>query len=288
MVDIFDGSNYVCIVGCPRSGTTWLQKQLAAHPLVATGQETRLFNAYVGPVLRVWRQSVAQERAVGLPGYVDETTFLGALRRFVQNMMQPMLGSLGPGAVFIDKTPCHALFIPEILELLPKTRFIHVIRDPRDVVASLLDAAHSWSPQWIAAKTVRSAATMWSERVQCVLKERPRLTPRQFYEVRYENLHASPTETLRGCAEFLGLEWSNIDIGQAVAANTMETVRRSGGTPIPLWGEAAKHEGNTVNEPAGFFRKGAIGSWKADLSLVEKAYLWCRLRKTMAATGYPW
>lgn len=287
-MDKFDGSNYVCIVGCPRSGTTWLQKQLGAHPLVVTGQETQLFNVYVGPTLRAWRRNVVQKRATGLPGYVDEATFLDALQRFVQTMMHPMLGVLEPGSIFIDKTPCHVLYIPEILELLPRTRFIHIIRDPRDVVASLLDAARSWSPRWGAAKTVRSAATMWSERVQRALKERAGLPSWQFHQVRYEDLHAAPTETLRGCSDFLGLAWSNADIQQAVASNTIESLRRSGGTPIPLWGEAAKREGKTVSEPAGFFRKGEIGSWKTDLSLAEKAYLWCALRKTMAVVGYRW
>ena len=285
---MFDGSNYVCIVGCPRSGTTWLQKQLGAHPRVATGQETQLFNMYVGPALRAWRAAVVQKRAVGLPGYVDEATFLDALRRFVQSMMQPMLGALEPGRIFIDKTPCHVLFIPEILELLPRTRFIHIIRDPRDVVASLLDATRSWSPTWHAAKTVRSAATMWSERVRRALKESAGLPSWQFYQVRYEDLHAEPTETLRRCSEFLGLEWSDADIHQAVASNTIESLRRNGGTPIPLWGEAAKREGNAVSEPVGFFRKGAIGSWKTDLSLSEKVYLWRTLRKTMALVGYRW
>ncbi len=82
---MFDGSNYVCIVGCPRSGTTWLQKQLGAHPRVVTGQETQLFNVYVGPVLRAWRGTVVRKRAVGLPGYVDEATFLEALQSIRAN-----------------------------------------------------------------------------------------------------------------------------------------------------------------------------------------------------------
>ena len=286
---MFDGSNYVCIVGCPRSGTTWLQKQLAAHPCVATGQESQLFNVYIGPILRAWRGTLTQKRAVGLPGYVEEATFFAALQQFVQTMLEPMLGGLERDRIFIDKTPCHVLYIPEILELLPRTRFIHIIRDPRDVVASLLDAARSWSPRWIAAKTVRSAAAMWAERVQRALAESAKLPRWQFHQVRYEDLHAAPAETLRGCSEFLGLAWPDADIRRAVASNTIDVLRGgSGGTPIPLWGEAAKREGSTVSEPAGFFRSGKIGSWKTDLSLAEKAYLWWALRRTMAVVGYRW
>ncbi|MBI3001835.1 MAG: sulfotransferase, partial [Deltaproteobacteria bacterium] len=37
------------IVGCPRSGTTWLQRLLASHPKIITGQESHVFDNYVGP-----------------------------------------------------------------------------------------------------------------------------------------------------------------------------------------------------------------------------------------------
>src|SRR5215469_4920410 len=38
---------YVLIVGCPRSGTSWLQRLLSQHPQVATTQETHLFSEYL-------------------------------------------------------------------------------------------------------------------------------------------------------------------------------------------------------------------------------------------------
>lgn len=41
------GENIVFIVGSPRSGTTWLQRLLATHPQIKTGQESRIFE-YVG------------------------------------------------------------------------------------------------------------------------------------------------------------------------------------------------------------------------------------------------
>jgi hypothetical protein len=42
----------VFLVGCPRSGTTWVQRLLACHPGIATGQESNLFEMYIGPQLR--------------------------------------------------------------------------------------------------------------------------------------------------------------------------------------------------------------------------------------------
>ena len=44
----------VLLVGAPRSGTTWLQSMLGAHPAAATPQETDLFSRYVTPLADAW------------------------------------------------------------------------------------------------------------------------------------------------------------------------------------------------------------------------------------------
>lgn len=51
----YGGHNVVFLVGSPRSGTTWVQRLLASHPQIQTGQESHLFAAYIGPQLRAWR-----------------------------------------------------------------------------------------------------------------------------------------------------------------------------------------------------------------------------------------
>jgi hypothetical protein len=48
----YQGHNLVFLIGCPRSGTTWLQRLLASHPQVRTVQETFLFPRYISPQLR--------------------------------------------------------------------------------------------------------------------------------------------------------------------------------------------------------------------------------------------
>src|SRR5947209_18983848 len=175
MADPSSGSQLVCIVGCPRSGTTWLQRLLAGHPRVCTGQESDVFDIYLGPQLRAWRReldpSSSGRGGVGLACYLDDPTFLSILRRYADNLLDPMLGQLGPDDLFVEKTPSHALYIPEIVELLPRTRFIHVLRDARDTVASLVAAARSWGRGW-APRRVRGAAQMWVQHVRAVREAR--------------------------------------------------------------------------------------------------------------------
>jgi hypothetical protein len=54
------------IVGCGRSGTTWLKLLLAQHRDVVTTGETRLFSAYLGKLDQAWRQDQAITDNTGL------------------------------------------------------------------------------------------------------------------------------------------------------------------------------------------------------------------------------
>src|ERR687886_1771642 len=109
MAECYRGDSLVCIVGCPRSGTTWLQRLLAGHPSVRTGQESDVFDIYVGPQLRAWRRELdpasSGRGGVGLACYFDDDRFVRALRRYASELMEPMLGGLGPGEIFLEKTP---------------------------------------------------------------------------------------------------------------------------------------------------------------------------------------
>src|ERR671934_777469 len=108
MAESFSGANLVCIVGCPRSGTTWLQRLLAGHPNVRTGQESDVFDIYVGPQLRAWRRELdptsSGRGGVGLACYFDEQTFLGILTPYARELLEPMLANLRPGELFAGKT----------------------------------------------------------------------------------------------------------------------------------------------------------------------------------------
>jgi Sulfotransferase family len=281
----------VFIVGCPRSGTTWLQRLLASHPNVRTGQESDVFDLYIGPQLRTWRRELDAEGSgrggVGLACYHTETEFISSLKRYALELLRPMLDGLGPGDIFVEKTPSHALFIPEILELFPGSRFIHVLRDARDTAASLLAASRGWGRGW-APRRATAAARMWVEHVRAVRCAAARLPREKLCEVRYESLHTNGLETARGVAGWLGLAWSEGEIEQTLAANRPEAARAGQGTPIPMAGAFGAQFGPVVQEPRGFVRRAQAGGWRDDLSLVDRMQVWRVAHRTMAEVGYPW
>lgn len=278
----YKGHNLVFIVGCPRSGTTWLQRLLACHPKVRTGQESDLFDLYIGPQLRAWRRELDPKTSgrggVGLACYLREHEFLRILREYMLNLLEPMVRNLEPDEIFLEKTPSHALFIPEIMELLPESRIIHVWRDVRDVVASLLAASKSWGAYW-APGDARTAASMWVEHVRAVREAARGLSRERFYEVGYEALHGFTSRVLQDVCQFLRLEWDEKCIDGAVEKNSLEAVKAGGGTAIPVGGEFARISGSVAQEPAGFLRKARPGAWKEDLSWIEKVQVWVVARK---------
>jgi hypothetical protein len=289
-VPALSGHNLVFVVGSARSGTTWLQRLLASHPRVHTGQESFLFTDYVCPPLESWRRHagmVGQRREKGLPCYMTQDQFLHIAKLNLAQLLQPMIGSLQAGELFLEKTPMHAECMADIVLFLPRARFIHLLRDPRDVVASLLAASRSWGSSW-GPKKARYAARWWRRDAGAAYEAGRKLPSWQFLQVRYEDLSADTEGQLRRCADFLGLAWDRTQIAQAISSNTSAATRAGGGTPIALRGEAARVLGDTVNEPEGFVRKAEVGSWKRDLTTWQKLETWLVAHELMSELGYAW
>jgi len=296
---VCQGKNLVFIVGCPRSGTTWLLRLLASHPRVRPGLETNLFRRYIGPELRAWRREVdrlnkiasgkLRVRAYGLPYFLTEIEFLNALRDHTLALMRPLLVNLRSDELLLEKTPDHALFLPEISQVLPQARIIHIIRDPRDVVASVLSLSRDIGLDW-APKNPRVAARMWVASVKSVREGAKSLTKQQFFETRFEDLLESTLDELRRLSNFLELEWEPEVLEAAISKNTAHAGKEEQGSNLGrAGGEAARLAGEAARiGPPRVIRKGKAGGWKDDLSATEKFWVWWVARKEMDLSGYHW
>lgn len=284
----YDGNNLLVIAGAPRSGTTWVQRLLASHPKIRTGQESNVFSQHIGPQLRAWRQlnDPKLRGGLGLGCYFSEDEFLSILRSYLEQLLRPMVANLAPGEMFLEKTPDNALFLPQIFELLPRTRVIHVLRDARDVVSSLT-AREAWLSAWAPANA-KEAASTWVRCVTAVREAQPGFPAGLFHEIRYEDALRDPVAMLRGAADFLSLDWDVAEIEKAVELNRADKAKKTGGTPIPVYGDVAKRSGPVVVEPQGFIRKAKSGGWKDDLSLVQKFWVWRIAHRVMRENGYDW
>lgn len=97
-----------------------------------------------------------------------------------------------------DKMPGYVLHVALLARLFPEARFIHIIRDGRDVALSLTDL-------WFARQGVGEAALFWKRRVRAGRTAGRRLGPERYREVRYEDLIADPRPVVGALCEFADL-----------------------------------------------------------------------------------
>jgi hypothetical protein len=290
------GKNYAFIVGSPRSGTSWLRRLLSSAPNVRSGPESYLFSNYVGPALREWRKEARQrqERSgdqrplFGLSTYVSEAEFLPILKSYLYSLLNVMEPNLKQGELFLEKTPDHALFAQEIVDLLPSCKIIHIIRDPRDVVASILRTQGELGLFQRMEPGARGAARVWKTHVRGARAVSYLSKEGRFYEVRYEELLTSPKEVLKGAFEFLGLPFREPEIEHAIQVHDAENIRKGTSEDLVIKGEASKQFGTKVKLPKGFVGKASTGNWKEDLSTREKFWVWFELGEMMPEFGYRW
>ena len=142
---------------------------------------------------------------------------------FLRLIMEAMVRRQGVTR-WAETTPAHLLHLPEIAATIPGALFIHVIRDGRDVAASL------GKQRWIRPfgydreRPALAAAAYWRWIVQRGRQDGSVLGA-NYLEVRYESLMEDPVKELRRIGEFIDhdLDWERIQrvgIGSVANPNT--------------------------------------------------------------------
>jgi hypothetical protein len=197
------------IVGANRSGTTLLRMMLDAHPELTIPPETH----FVPDVIQACEDGGTPEEVVEVMTShrewgdfdldadevlerlraLDSLTAGDALRAFyglyAQRAGKPRWG---------EKTPGYATNMIEIQKALPEARFIHLIRDGRDVALSAMDRAKM-------PLTAGQVAKRWQRRITKARKQSRKVN--HYLEARYEDLVLDTEPTLRRIADFLELPW---------------------------------------------------------------------------------
>ena len=193
---------FLFVIGSPRSGTTWLQIMVGAHPRVVTTVELCLFEHYTSPWINSWNKALARLAQTGLhqglPCIWTEDEFYGFLRTFLSKVYGHVLNGKPEASHILDKSCAYSFHVEEILRLLPNARFIHMIRDGRDVAVSMM-AAQKTIGAW--GGTVKKAAGLWKEHVTAALKTEH--YDGQYLKVRYEDLLLEGPQRLKECLSSL-------------------------------------------------------------------------------------
>jgi hypothetical protein len=250
----------VFVVGAARSGTTWVYDVLAAHPHVAGVLESFLFTKGrgIGGLMNLLDRPGTPD---GMRSTIPTEELAGELRWFAAGLLGR---SVEPGRrMVVEKSGVHAQSMHGIWRLFPDARFVHVLRDGRDVVVSALAAHRSWAPTW--PRSTLRATRQWVANALAATHGRA-ARPDQFLEIRYEDLHADPVAGYRVLYDFCGLQYDDDLLAEVVDHNDF----------------ARQYAGGEDR-----FRRGArVGDWRTRFSRADVAQFFVAGGRSLVRLGY--
>ena len=190
--------------GVQRSGTYWLQRIIGAHPEVSeVPSETQLFYRGIDRLFEVFHHGSRGSPIAG-EMFVERDELLDATRDLCDRVL---ISYLEPGRRFLaERTASHVYSVPNIAAVYPDARLVHIVRDGRDVVRSLLNM--SFGPD-----EVGEATEVWRKGI---VEARAAAPPDRYREVRYEELLADPEAQIRELYGWLDLSAGEQEVGAAL------------------------------------------------------------------------
>ncbi|MCW6051438.1 sulfotransferase [Lyngbya sp. CCAP 1446/10] len=199
----------IFLVGTPRSGTTILQSLLAAHPEVISFPESKFFHYLL------YDKLAGQLRSRMKAFFNDEIKRPELLKDFddsqsVETKTRWFVGVLDGLAaeqnksIWLEKTPEHIYFIPDIEGLLPDAKFIHILRNGMDTIASMYESTRIYHELWGAGWDLDHCIERW---VYAVLNSHKYVNKASHVLVKYEELLDDKIKLLGKICKFVDIEY---------------------------------------------------------------------------------
>ncbi len=259
--------NIVWIFGSGRSGSTWLSSMMGEF----TGQ-TLWGEPWVGYLFGYFYYTRGEGRHQS-PQFIlgrHRESWIRSIRNFVLDAATTTFPNLEEDAYLVIKEPNGSIGAPLLMEALPESRMILLVRDPRDVVASFADARREggWhyernkgrpQKEWWILSPDDDPASFAEERATALLYQlgnaKEAYDAHQGYKVlvKYEDLRADTLGTMKRIYSTLEVPVSEEELERVVEKHSWEN--------IP---EDKKGEGK-------FYRKASPGGWKEDLTPEQAA-----------------
>ncbi len=239
---------------------------LDTHPRIACGPELKVIPA----LAKLWLEFQTAHRPVLESYHLSEAEVNRLFARLIAELLDSYRLKAGKPRV-AEKSPNNVFYFPHLHVLFPESPLVHVIRDGRDVVCSLL------SMNWVESVTgepltytrsAAAAAAYWAEAVRSGRKLLENEDSRRRYlELRYEDVVNRPEETLRALFEFIEEPWD---------AEVLEYHRHK----RDLAGESS------AEQVARKLYTSAAGRWERDLRLEDKDAVKAAAGDLLVELGY--
>jgi hypothetical protein len=187
-----------------KSGTSLLRAMLGQHSAIASGLETYWFDwnwsaresasmkVMYGRLAHFFDMSVAEVTGMAMRSETAED--------FLETLMAEVARRQGKPR-WAEKTPGNIAHADRIWAAWPDAKIVHIIRDPRDVFASLVEARKWDSPEEFADR--------WVSTIGRGLRLKGEINPsdKSYLAIRYEDLIAASEQTMRRVIDFIEEPW---------------------------------------------------------------------------------
>ncbi len=270
MNDIKKAENMIFIGGAPRSGTTLIQRIVASHSCVYGGPEFDLI-----PKIIELRQSFLSSVDNGrINKYLSKDEVNDLFSNFIASTFGYKLRKVFGKTHISEKTPANVMVFSELSEILPGAHLVFVLRDPRAIVASMLQVGKRYKEEGITppffTRNVRAAVSLIND--YWVAGHDALNKCKNVHLVYYEEIVENPQQAIMKLTTQLGLEF------EPEMLNVAEYDLPEFKSQEHLWYSREKLGAPISNE--------SLESWRTHLSPYESFIIQKRIARFHTTTLY--
>jgi len=193
------------LIGCVRSGTTLLRDILRIHPRLECPEETHFFrwgdpfgtNRYLSLLNNPVMKKHIEMDGISSQEFEEIVSASKTKKELAENYGRLFLIKRNnPHGRWFDKSPQNVYGLLELSALFPESKFIHIVRNPLNVVSSLLEG------RVMPPHTLKASINYWMESM-IIINEYKRIDTGRLYEVTYEALTRHPEHKIHDILKFI-------------------------------------------------------------------------------------
>lgn len=277
--------NQFFICGTPKSGTTWFQRMLDTHPEIVCSGEGHFADSFLLPFAQLAQnynkklELTAERVYEGKPFY--QKLNANDMEFIARTVIGLVMGQrrIPEGTKWVgDKTPRYTFRMNILAQVFPSAKFIHILRDGRDVITSTCYHAYRAGHRAVIDKTrpeyfnySAQCASVWVNNVRAAEKFGNN-NPDKYLMVKYEDMHLDPEATLTTILQFLDVSTETEIVKNCIEKNEFKEL--TGG----------REKGTEIKDS--YFRSGVPGNWKNFLSKSALKGIYANAGPLLKRLGY--
>lgn len=217
------------IIGNPRSGTSFLRMMLTSHPDIAIPPESHFF-LWLEEKYSNWNEEFDIDQFLddlyastkfetwNIPRIILKGRIIELRPRDYSELIREIYIEYGrlngkrELRYWGDKNKLWKEKLNRVVEIFPDVKFIHIVRDGRDVACSFKDIAKSnfnskYAPS--LPSEIISIAERWKQNISFIENFEKHILPQNFYTISYEALIQRTEKCLSGICDFLEISFSD-------------------------------------------------------------------------------